>query len=202
MDDNYLVALEPEGTLELLDLETGSITQMPGITAEDLKSKTEVRAVSDHANLYLIINKQRQNNHYYGYYNDGNMPSIPVNGTIFAWNRETGKLLWKQPVTDQQLMLTHFTHAPLLVFNKQTYKQVENMGFTVMSTLGIDKFTGKVQVDVSAPSNYRNFQKYELNLGQRMLEFRSYQLRLRITALPPGTAEEGKAPNPLPAVAE
>jgi outer membrane protein assembly factor BamB len=203
MDDNYLVALEPSGTLELLDLETGSIKQMPGLTEEDLKSKTEVRAVSDHANLYLIINKQRQNNgYYYGYYNDGNMPSIPVNGLVFAWDRETGKMLWKQQVNDQQLMLTHFTHAPFLVFNRQSYKQIENMGFSVMSTLALDKFTGKTQVDVTAPSNYSNFQKYDLHLGQRMLEFRSYQLRLRITALPPGSAEVESAENPKPAIAE
>jgi outer membrane protein assembly factor BamB len=197
MDDNYLAAVKPTGHAELLDLETGKIQHMQGLTEDDLRSKTEIRAVSDHANLYLIVNKKRQNTRYFGYYNDGNMPGVPVNGTIFAWNRDTGKFLWKQDVTDQQLMLMHFTHSPLLVFNTQTYKQVDNISFSAMNTLAIDKFTGKVQVNVSAPSNYSNFRTYELSLGQRTLEFRSYQLRLRITALPPGSAED-----PSPAVAE
>jgi hypothetical protein len=80
-----------------------------------------------------------------------------------------------------------------MIFNTQTYKQVENISFAVMNTLAVDKFTGRVQVDASAPSNYSNFRTYDLNLGQRTMEFRSYQLRLRITALPPGTAEEAPA---------
>jgi outer membrane protein assembly factor BamB len=188
--------------VELLDLETGTIQQMQGVSEDDLKSKTEVRAISDHANLYLIINRKRQSTRYFGYYNDGNMPGIPVNGTVFAWNRDTGHFLWKQEVTNQQLMLTHFTQAPLLVFNMQTYQQVENISFAAMNTLAIDKFTGKIQVNASAPSNYSNFQRYELNLGQRMLEFRSYQLRVRITALPPGSAEEADPKHPAPAIAE
>jgi outer membrane protein assembly factor BamB len=193
MDDNYLVALKPTGDVDLLDLETGDIEPMQGVSEEDLKTKTEVRCVSDHANLYLIINRKRQSNRYFSYYSDGNMPGIPVNGTVFAWNRDTGKFLWKQEVTDQQLMLMHFTHSPLMIFNTQTYKQVENISFAVMNTLAVDKFTGRVQVDASAPSNYSNFRTYDLNLGQRTMEFRSYQLRLRITALPPGTAEEAPA---------
>lgn len=202
MEDNHIVALKPNGDLDLLDVETGKTQSMKGITEEELRTKTEVRAVSDNDNLYLIINQRRQGNRYYGYYGGNNIRAIQVNGLVSAWNRHTGEFLWKEKVKDQQLVLMHFTHAPLLLFNTQQYKQMDNFGYSVMNTLAIDKHTGKVKVDVSVPSNYSSFRTYMLNLGQRSLEFRSYQLRLRITALPPGTAEEAETKHPAPAVAE
>ncbi len=192
MDDDYLAALEPDGHLDLLDLETGKTQTMQGVTEDDLKSKTEVRVLSDHDNMYLIINRKRQNNRSY-YYSDGNMATVPVNGTIFAWNRETGKFLWQQKVADQKLVLMHFTHSPLLMFYTRMYKRVDNFGFYATNTLALDKFTGKKRVEVSAPTNYSGFQTYDLSLSERTLEMKSYQSRIRITALAPGSAEKDDA---------
>lgn len=201
MSDDHIVALKPDGHVDLLDMETGKTQTLQGVTEEELRTKTEVRAVSDHDNLYLIINQRRPSNRY-GYYSSNDIRTIKVHGLVIAWNRHTGKFLWKQKVKDQQLVLMHFTQSPLLLFNMQQYKQMNNFGYSVMNTMAIDKFTGKVKVDVSVPSNYSNFRVYFLNLGQRSLELRSYQLRLRLTALPPGTAEELAPKNPAPAVAE
>ena len=189
MDDDYLAALKPDGHLDLLDLETGKTQTMQGVTEDDLKSKTEVRVLSDHDNVYLIINRKRDNNRYY-YYNDGNMATVPVNGSIFAWNRETGQFLWQEKVADQKLVLMHFTHSPLLVFYTRMYKRVDNFGFYATNTLALDKFTGKKRVEVSAPTNYSGFQTYDLSLKERTLEMKSYQSRIRITALAPGSAEK------------
>ncbi len=197
-DDDYLAALKPDGHLDLLDLETGKTQTMQGVTEDDLKSKTEVRVLADHDNVYLIINRKRDTSGRFYYYSDGNMATVTVNGSIFAWNRETGKFLWQQKVDDQKLVLMHFTHSPLLVFYTRMYKRVENFGFYATNTLAVDKFTGKKRVEVSAPTNYSGFQTYDLSLRERTLEMRSYQSRLRITALAPGTAEDddGKSKPP------
>lgn len=190
MADNYIAVLQTSGQVDLIELETGRVLNYPGITEEDLKSKTEAIPLSDHDNFYLMINKKRTGSSYSSYYYGG-MTSIASNGVMLAWNRRTGKFLWRQNITNQRLLLQHFTHSPLLVFNVQTYdRSIKNYSFPLSNTWAIDKFTGKVVADISAPNSYSNISSYRLSLGQGTLEMRSYRMRLRLAAHFPAQAEK------------
>jgi outer membrane protein assembly factor BamB/tetratricopeptide (TPR) repeat protein len=46
----------------------------------------------------------------------GGWPALPVNGTLFAFDRDGGKLTWQRPVALQNLLLYRLDESPVLLF--------------------------------------------------------------------------------------
>lgn len=193
-DDDHLAILQTKGKFETVNLHTGQVTTMTGLTEANLKSKSERYSMSDMEHTYLIVNEQQRSYSYYG----SSLGSLRVNGTVYAFNRKTGKLNWKHKVENTNIITHYFTNLPMLLFTSRKYERKGNFGYYSTSLLGLDKATGKALVNSNAASDYSSFNSMKLDLAKRKIELRSYNMRMRISVATgkPAIAERA------PAVAE
>ncbi|HUG89428.1 MAG TPA: PQQ-binding-like beta-propeller repeat protein, partial [Planctomycetaceae bacterium] len=180
LDEAWLTALRSSGELELLNLETGETRKLGSVDPRELKAKTSLYTIADHERVYLVINERRQGNRYY--YGD-NMPSLEVNGTITAFDRQSGQRLWSQQVLGKRLVHAELTHSPILVFSSRMYESGNMFGMWNTSLLALDKRTGRKLAEDESASNYSGFQWMTLNMSERYVELRSYNMLVRLKAV-------------------
>jgi len=180
-----LVAFKQSIGLKLVDLQNGKSRRIgEAISKSDLKSKSELFAIADQHNLYFIVNRRDRESYYYS---DGIAP-LHVNGLVFAFDRKTGRQLWKQKVQNQNLVRQQFNHSPMLVFAARKYVQ-KPFAYSTLSLLVLDKQTGRRLVERTAPSNsYSDYHNLSLNMDERYIELRSYNQRIRFIATDRQTA--------------
>ena len=80
--------------------------------------------------------------------------TAPVNGTVYAFDRQTGKYNWFLPVTNQMILLERFQELPMLFFTARFNKPIRNETYVtpVVATLSINKRTGKRLRDSEVPN--------------------------------------------------
>jgi hypothetical protein len=73
------------------------------------------------------------------------MRTAPVNGTVHAFDRQTGEWKWYKRVANQIVLLERFGDLPMIVFTARFNRAVTPGGYStqVAATLSIDKRTGK-----------------------------------------------------------
>lgn len=178
LSDQHLAIVTAEGKFQILDLETGNVQGFASGSESELKSRSDLYAVADYDNIYLIVNRRQNRN----YYSDG-IPSVQVNGTMHVFDPAAGKLRWKQEITSQHLLLDRLDHSPVLVFAARKYERKGNTGFWLTEVLAVDKETGHKLADVSTASQ-AGFQSLVVNLAEHYVELRSYNERIRLSPQP------------------
>jgi len=162
------------GTFYVLDLVTGSKTQLGTVTSEELKGRNEVFAFSDNQNVYLVINKGTNRN-----YNSEQIPFVRTNGTVFAFDPAQKKLRWKQVVTAQNLILERLDHSPLVLFAARTYETQGKLRYWSLHLIAIDKLSGAKLLDDKSASQ-TGFRSVNISAGDRYIELRGYNDRVRL----------------------
>jgi outer membrane protein assembly factor BamB len=135
----------------------------------------------DEDQLYLIAYAFAGPGYHYG----DSLHSLPVHGRIVAWDRRTGALLWQREVNDQHLVLDRFAQSPALVFVTRSWQQQGNSSFTTLSLLALDKRSGDVLYESTAPSAFGGFHSLIVRAWEPSIELRSYNLKLKLSPAAP-----------------
>ncbi len=188
LDEEELLAVQPTGAVELIDIRTGELRSFDPLAAKELQGAVECSAVVDDERLFLVVNRHESG----GYYNFGeSLSSMPVHGAVFAWQKRTGKFLWKQSVARQNLILDHFRSSPLLLFCTREWKQKGNANFSLLHLLALQKQSGKVLHDSSVPTMHNGFHSVGISFTEPSVELKAHNLRIKLT---PG--QDGAAASP------
>ena len=196
LDDSRLVSLETAtGAVQCVDLQTGTVTAMGTIPAENLKSRAETYAFADFDNLYIAVNA-KNNGKNNVYYSEG-LPHVRLNGTLFAFNTRENKLRWQQKVEGQHLLLERLDYSPYLVMASRRFDPKAANRMWLLSLVVYDKFTGEKLLDQQAPpqSGFRNL---IVHPSDHSVELRGYNERVRMLPVQK-TAAAPEAP-PMPAM--
>ena len=185
-EKTLLVLREDTGECELVDLRSGDRSQLGVVSSDLLESASQIHAVSDSEYVYVLVDHLNNRRHSYV-----NPPVVSVNGTVVALPRDAEGTPWSRRVESQNLLLTQFTHSPLMVFLSYEHVTLEKSqyGYAKVRLLVLDKGTGRVLVEEDRASPNGNHYQLGVNRTERMIEIRSYNEVLRIRA----TGEELQA---------
>ena len=185
LDARTLATLGADGKLSTLDIETHESRELATVKAADLAGLNRRRyLVADHDRVFLIVSGERTN-----YYGD-EFVSVPVNGTIFAFDRRGAGELWQQKVDNQGLILNHFAASPVLLFSARRSEQRGRVLVQFQKLLVLDKKTGRKQFDEELTNQYNGYRGLNLNLADRQIELLTYNERLRLVGSEPAKPEK------------
>ncbi len=197
LDDHSLLVLDESAACHLIDLDSGEVTPLGNIPADLVKSGSQIHAVADAENVYVLIDHLKNSQ-----FSHVNQPAVRINGTVFALPRDGRGLAWQKQVENQNLLLSQFGHSPLLVFLSYRYVAVEKIqsGYMKIDLLALDKKTGRTAAESSQFSNGGGYYQLRLNLADRYFEIRSHNERIRIQATGTTTAQASLGREPAAAL--
>jgi hypothetical protein len=184
---------ESDGTVHVVDLATQKeIPFKDKVQKEHLDKAQGVYLVSDGDCLYLAINGPNDPNvlPWNGGLQSNLMPgsgmrSVPVNGEVYSFKRETGKMHWHYRVENQHLVLTHFDEMPIVLFTARYTAWVGAGGARTniqkFTALARDKRTGKLVYDRDSLPVNMYFHSLALNPQAGKTELTGYNLKLVFT---------------------
>lgn len=166
-------SLQNRHSVERLDFEQGKLQTFDPVPIA--QSAESLLPLVDAERLYLIIN----DNDYSDNYGDS-LQSAHVDGLVVCWNRQTGQMLWRTQVDEQNLILDRFSESPALVFLSREWKQVAQASYTKLRLLALDKVTGSVRLSSESPSLFGGFHGMKVLPRETGVELISYNLRLQL----------------------
>ncbi|OYW24300.1 MAG: hypothetical protein B7Z55_02645, partial [Planctomycetales bacterium 12-60-4] len=172
-------------SVEFLDLRTGRRQMLDRLPFH--KNVDGFTPLIDRDRIYLLVNHGDYGNYNYG----DSLPSTRIHGTVFAWDRSSGRLLWSRKINDQNLILDRFEASPVLIFLARNWKQVGQATYTTLHLLALNKETGEPLHDSQTPSLFNGFHGIQLTEPEHEVELVSYNMRLRLTSAP--LTEEARA---------
>ncbi len=78
-----LLALDPEGSLSLVSLDTGQSISLPRVAPAQLREADRAYALADRERLYLLLNRSQRS----GYYGGNELTTLPVSGRLLVYSR-------------------------------------------------------------------------------------------------------------------
>jgi len=205
LDRRHLCLLAPDGGVQRVDLVSGTCETLDALslgppqpeTAERPESEpssdgnrsaskgaallhaaTDRYLVADPDQFYIVVN-HRQSTFF-----AQPLPSVRTHGYLFAYDRQTGRRLWSQPIEQQAMILERFDLSPYLVFAVQKPKQDGKLSYRSLALLFVDKRDGRRVLETQIPTYYSNFTSADISLAEQYVELRTYNERLRIVASP------------------
>jgi outer membrane protein assembly factor BamB/tetratricopeptide (TPR) repeat protein len=157
-DDSDLAGVvEPDGNLTVVDLRLAREIFHAQVLPADMEKVNGGLLLQDSRQFYAILNRPSEHKP------DGlqglvanvmMLRTAHVNGTVYAFDRRTGKYNWYVPVANQMMLLERFEDLPMLFFTARFNKPVGGGGYAtpVIATLSIDKRTGKRLRDSELPN--------------------------------------------------
>jgi outer membrane protein assembly factor BamB/tetratricopeptide (TPR) repeat protein len=222
-DRNITGVIEPNGTLTVLDAETGkeliSTNLAQGrITQQDIKGLKDPLLLQDGERFYVALNKPIElskvaNGLLFNNFSNG-ARSLPVNGWFLAVHRQTGEkkvgdklvpfkkgdLAWHSymPVQNQLLVVDQFEQSPVLTFTARYNSFQPNGGnMWVSVTQSLHKANGKMIYD-SGPRNINGaspmFATFQVDLKTRTVNLIGFSGSVQ------HYVDDGKAPPPVGAM--
>lgn len=185
LDARTLATLDKDGKLATLDIDTHESQTLGTVKPADLSGLNHRRyLVADHDRLFLIVSGERTN-----FYGD-EFATVPVNGTMFAFDRRAGGELWRQKVDNQGLILNHFGASPVLLFSTRRFELRGRIQVQVQKLLMLDKKTGRKQFEEEFTNQFSGYRGLNLNLAERQIELLTYNDRLKLIGSEPSKAEK------------
>jgi outer membrane protein assembly factor BamB len=176
-----LLLLDPEGSLQTLDLSTGESRTLGAIPAELMPSLRLVQLVADRSFLYLLIDQQPSQN-----INYVSVPAARINGTVLCFDLRREGLVWQQAVASQNLLLPHFEQCPALVFLNQTHEN--GAGYFRTELRVLDKRTGRELASSRDLITQNQLHQYDVDLDVPRLRLHTYSARLEVRPARPQPA--------------
>jgi len=190
LDDGRIAAMTPTGAMSFVDLTNGRLkTFADEFTADDLKMKRSVSVLSDRDNVYFLIGKRSRTGYSSTtYYGSSGISTLRVNGRIVVFSRKTGRRLWGRDVSNQNLVRQQFSATPFLIFSTRKYiRSGRNVRYWETKLLAIDKQTGRTLLNSTTPSQ-NGFYSMTVNIPERYVELRTYNQRVRLSAVTRNTS--------------
>lgn len=192
LSDDELLVVPSSGAVEMVQIATGKRRPLEALASKDLLARSECYALADEQGIYLLVNSNAGGYHHFA----ESLPSVRAHGTLYAWSRASGRLLWKQSLENQHLLVDHLRSAPVLVFCSREWKQRGAINYSELSLLVLNKVSGKVLYESSTPTMYSGFHSLAIVPAEQTVELRSYNLRVRLSpADKPDDAAEANGTN-------
>lgn len=200
-DPDLIGVVEPShnGKVTVFNIHTQKDVFVTRLPTKDLDKVPDgsFHLIDDDDHYYLTVGKPPDNNFMGGgtwSALNGGIRTVPVNGRLYAYHRDTGKVDWWYDLDDQMLIVDRFNEMPILLFASRSNKLVARGGARMWqyktSVIGIDKRTGKLLYEPREDESQMNNQNfYALNIDPKAgtIELRSYQMSLvfRVVKTPP-----------------
>jgi outer membrane protein assembly factor BamB len=208
-EDPHLAAvLEPDGALTALDLRSGEEVLKASLDTKDVANIQGAALLSDAGQYYLLINGPRDpnatpwNGPWPNLMPGTGYPTLPVNGKIYGFDKETGQYRWvTMDIPVQMLVLENFQDLPILLLTSR-YNKAAGVGgdrwIVNSAALAIvDKRTGKLVCDKRDLENaQQQFHAFRADLQQGKIELTSYNLKVTIALRGKGAADGDNKPMP------
>jgi outer membrane protein assembly factor BamB len=177
------------GKVTVINLHTFKEVLSAHMDPKDLDKIQEVHLLEDSERYYIACQRTMDAgaNPWGGPYPNvmNGMRCVHVNGKIYAFYRDTGKLHWKAEALGQMLVLDQFQDVPVLLFTA-TQRRPMNVGGNVRNgiqqvavTRSIEKRTGKLLWDKEYPNQSLQFSALQTNLQAGTIDLLGYNLTLR-----------------------
>ena len=174
LDSGEIVTVTPSGEIQLVDIASGDpqpIGQMDDGVMENLQ---RLFAVTERERIYLTFNQPPKPGSYSRSYQ-----SVPVNGTLAAFDRQDG-LLWTQQIDDQNLIVDQLSQLPVLVFSSLKNEREGNITSQRITVEVRDKQTGESLLDESRYIIGGNLRELEVDHPRQFIDLKTYNERLRL----------------------
>ncbi len=170
-DDQTVSWLEPDGKFRRIDAATGRDLLVAKVDPFHVQG-AQAKVLGDPDRLYLLLNKQTA---------PGSMVAsnfsvatgvqqVPANGEFYAFDRSTGKTLWRISAKNQMLITENFDQMPVVLFSSRyTRPGNGNARQNVGAFLSVDKKTGKRLMDEEKP-NLQPFQNFKIDTRRGRIE--------------------------------
>jgi outer membrane protein assembly factor BamB/tetratricopeptide (TPR) repeat protein len=190
-DDSHLAGVvDLEGNVTVLDLYAQKEVLRAKVEADDAKKATDIHLLQDHDQFYVAFNEPIDRKLHPG---QGPWPNVShgmrsfvLNGTVYAFDRATGKLHWATagPVENQMMVLEQFKELPVLLFTAQ-YTKMNNPAQPFnryMMVEFIDKRTGKLILRKEMQNqNQQPFFALTTNVREGSIELINFEMKIRLS---------------------
>jgi outer membrane protein assembly factor BamB len=201
-DKDIAGVIEPNGTLTVLDTETGQVQVSSNlvqgrITLSAFKGLHDPLLLQDAERFYIALNLPIDSSKIGGGLIHSNISNgtrcLPVNGWFVAVHKIDGKkkvgeceITWKKgdfawhsfaPVQNQMIVLEQFEQSPIVLFTARYMEMLKEGGIRwVSTTQSLQKSNGKMIYDSGAKSinSVPMFTAFQLDLGSRTINLLSY----------------------------
>ncbi|MEY4790243.1 MAG: outer membrane protein assembly factor BamB, partial [Planctomycetota bacterium] len=185
---NFTGVVEPDGKVRVWRIPEGTQVLSTKLDPKFIVKGGAALLLADKSNFYVAFNNPVNANIMpWGGIQTNLMPGSgmraqPVNGEFYAFERETGKIRWHNPVSHQMVVLESFQEIPMLLFTSRMHKMVANGPIRnvmqIVAAKSIDKRTGKLIYDNENIPNGIQFHNINLDLKNGKIEFVNYQLKI------------------------
>jgi hypothetical protein len=203
-NDNLAGAVEPDGKFTVLDLATQKEVLKNEIDPKYLEKVQNVSLVRDNSLFYLATNKPADPNLApWGGTRSAFLPqtgvrSLPVNGVLYAFDRETQAVKWRVDAEDQMLLLDSLNELPMVIlasFSPRNQGNGPNKFITqAIAVKVVEKRTGKLKYDNKELLNNQGQQFHTLNVDPKnnKIEMITWNFKLTLTPNTEGDGGAGK----------
>lgn len=142
---DFVGGVTAEGRLTVLNVRTGQPILKTRLRPEDMVNLQEVALVSDPLHWYCLLQEgsggeakeaarrppanappmivMGRRNRLIMPYQAAELSTVPVNGMIYAFNKQNGQVHWQRRVKEQQLIVDRFDDLPMLLLYSQTQEE-------------------------------------------------------------------------------
>jgi outer membrane protein assembly factor BamB len=187
--------VEPDGKLTVLSLQSGQEIFHAQIKPNHLEKVNDGLLLVDEKQYYVILNRPGEGSVPSGgpLTNLGQLRADKVNGMVYAFHADTGKLSWYLHVANQMILVEQFADLPIVVFSAKYNQSVNGAGnYNHMSaTMTVDKRTGKRLYDKPQapgfpPPAQGQFFSLHIDRQKGTIDLIANSMRLRHTVSAPG----------------
>jgi len=188
-DPELAGAVDPkDGKVTVFNLHTQKEVLAATVDPKDLDKVQDIHFLNDNERFYLAIHRGADPglnpwggpwaNVIYG------MRCIPVNGKVYALEKDTGKFVWKVDAPNQMMIVDQFKDLPIMLFTARSQKPQNAGGINrggviqVAATLSFDKRTGKRIYDKEFQNQSNQFHALNVNLQAGTIELVCYNLKI------------------------
>jgi hypothetical protein len=176
LDSQTLAILKADSSLHALNAESGQLLKMGQWRAGNA-TQHQRHLLADRDRVYLILttpSTQAINSE---------LPSLPVNGQIIAFDRRAGGEQWRQEVKNQLLVLDQFANSPVLLFAHNLWEARAGTSTQSRHLLLLDKRTGRPLLEEKFPQNVGGERGVTINLAKPEIEIQGIE-RVRLIGYP------------------
>jgi hypothetical protein len=160
------------------------------VAVNDLEKITEAHLLQDSERFYLTLHRPPDPavNPWGGPWPNviNGIRCIPVNGTVHAFERASGKLKWKVETANQMLLVEQFQDLPILLFTARSQRAANAAGginrgggiMQVAATKSFDKRTGKLLYDKEQNNQANQFYALNVNVRTGTIELVGYNIKI------------------------
>lgn len=147
-----IVVLTPQRQLLAIDSTTGKIIFKKRFTEKEVQKIVYLEAFEDDERFYICLqqpssNEVKQKRYHYYYVGNSPLASVHFWGDLLAFDRNTGRQLWKRSLSERSLFRTNDLKFPFLIFASRVGDlQQENK--QTMSFEIIDSKNGKTLASI------------------------------------------------------